>query len=161
MITRLDWFKLHGFRQVVKPRLTDRTIRHTPSGSWRRGGYQGGSRESQRTAETQPAPAGGVPQDWHVPVRSLAGRPGGAQAGEPDGAGCPRLQARGRGAYFQGAAQGGVDVTHYHEYGIAKSKDLAADSAAKTKQRKWAGYERIYSNAIRHTGRHAMKGSGI
>ena len=61
----------------------------------------------------------------------------------------------------KGLRKEGHDVTHYHEYGIAKSKDLAADSVTKTKQRKWAGYERIYSNAIRHTGRHAMKGSGI
>ena len=39
----------------------------------------------------------------------------------------------------------------------ARGYMLAADSAAKTKQRKWVRYERIYSNAMWHTDWHAME----
>ena len=38
-----------------------------------------------------------------------------------------------------------------------KSAGLITDSPAKSRQRKWARYERLYSNATRHTDWHAMK----
>ena len=37
-----------------------------------------------------------------------------------------------------------------------KSKGLVAETTAKTKQRKWVRYGRIYSNAMWHTDWHAM-----
>ena len=38
-----------------------------------------------------------------------------------------------------------------------KSHDLVTASPAKSRQRKWVRYERIYSNAMRHTDRRVMK----
>ena len=38
-----------------------------------------------------------------------------------------------------------------------KSHDLVTASPAKSKQRKWVRYERIYSNAMWHTDWHVMK----
>ena len=50
----------------------------------------------------------------------------------------------------------GHDISRYRAYGIMKSKGLVAETTAKTKQRKWVRYERIYSNAMWHTDWHAM-----
>ena len=51
----------------------------------------------------------------------------------------------------------GHDISRYKAYKIMKSKGLVEDSPAKSRQRKWVRYERIYSNAMWHTDWHAMK----
>ena len=51
----------------------------------------------------------------------------------------------------------GQNISYYDVYRIMKSKGLVVDSPAKSKQRKWVRYERIYSNAMWHTDWHTMK----
>ena len=51
----------------------------------------------------------------------------------------------------------GCDISRHRTYGIMKSAGLATDSPAKSRQRKWVRYERLYSNAMWHTDWHIMK----
>ncbi len=51
----------------------------------------------------------------------------------------------------------GHDISRHKAYKTMKSKGLVEDFPAKSRQRKWVGYERIYSNAMWHTDWHAMR----
>ena len=51
----------------------------------------------------------------------------------------------------------GCNISYARVYAILKSHDLVTASPAKSKQRKWVRYERIYSNAMWHTDWHVMK----
>ena len=51
----------------------------------------------------------------------------------------------------------GHDTSYAQVYTILKSKGLVTTSPAKSKQRKWVRYERLYSNAMWHTDWHVMK----
>ncbi len=51
----------------------------------------------------------------------------------------------------------GGDISRYRTYGIMKSNGLVTASPAKSRQRKWVRYERLYSNAMWHTDWHIMK----
>ena len=51
----------------------------------------------------------------------------------------------------------GHDISRYRAYGIMKSAGLVTDSPARSRQRKWVRYERLYSNAMWHTDWHTMK----
>ena len=51
----------------------------------------------------------------------------------------------------------GHDISRHRAYGIMKSAGLVTDSPAKSRQRKWVRYERLYSNAMWHTDWHIMK----
>ena len=51
----------------------------------------------------------------------------------------------------------GCDISYARVYAILKSHDLVTASPAKSKQRKWVRYERLYSNAMWHTDWHVMK----
>ena len=53
----------------------------------------------------------------------------------------------------------GCDISYVRVYGILKSNGLVTASPAKSRQRKWVRYERLYSNAMWHTDWHAMKES--
>lgn len=51
----------------------------------------------------------------------------------------------------------GYDIIYAQVCAILKPKGLITASSAKSKQRKWARYERPYSNAMWHTDWHTMK----
>ena len=49
------------------------------------------------------------------------------------------------------------DISRHRAYGITKSAGLVTDSPAKSRQRKWTRYGRLYSNTMWHTDWYAMK----
>ena len=51
----------------------------------------------------------------------------------------------------------GSDISYSKVCRILKSNDLVTASPAKSRQRKWVRYERLYSNAMWHTDWHTMK----
>lgn len=51
----------------------------------------------------------------------------------------------------------GSDISYNKVYQILRSNGLVTASPAKSKQRKWVRYERLYSNAMWHTDWHTMK----
>lgn len=51
----------------------------------------------------------------------------------------------------------GCDISYRRVYAVLKSHGLVAASPAKSRQRKWVRYERLYSNAMWHTDWHVMK----
>lgn len=51
----------------------------------------------------------------------------------------------------------GYDISYRRVYTVLKSHGLVTASPAKSKQRKWVRYERLYSNAMWHTDWHVMK----
>ena len=53
----------------------------------------------------------------------------------------------------------GCNIGYNRVYHVLKSNGLVTSSPAKSKQRKWVRYERIYSNAMWHTDWHVMKDS--
>ena len=48
-------------------------------------------------------------------------------------------------------------MSYVRVYDILKPHGQVTASPAKSKQRKWVRYERLYSNAMWHTDRHSMK----
>ena len=51
----------------------------------------------------------------------------------------------------------GYNIGYARVYHILKSNDMVTFSPAKSRQRKWVRYERLYSNAMWHADWHAMK----
>lgn len=51
----------------------------------------------------------------------------------------------------------GYNIGYTRVYHILKSNGMVTSSPAKSKQRKWARYERLYSNSMWHTDWHVMK----
>ncbi|MYB30932.1 MAG: transposase family protein [Cenarchaeum sp. SB0663_bin_5] len=51
----------------------------------------------------------------------------------------------------------GYNIGYARVYHILKSNDMVTSSPAKSRQRKWVRYERLYSNAMWHADWHAMK----
>ena len=61
-----------------------------------------------------------------------------------------------------GLRREGHDISRHKAYKIMKSKGLVEESPAKSRQRKWVRYERIYSNADWHAMKDSrMKGMNL
>ena len=108
-ITRQDYFKVHGSRGGVKPKLTDRSMRYAIRQLEKCHGIKVVAEELNVTQRS-------IQRLWAQSTARLvrvmsSGPPAGPparrrRAGDPDGTGHLQPQARGRGAPFQEAAQG-------------------------------------------------------
>ena len=144
----------------MKPKLTDRSIRYAIRQLER-------GRGTKVVAEELNVAQRHIQRLWAeccktgtVHVQRLAGRPADPAPSEQEILTVLDVHSRkpeGVVRASQRLRKEGHNISRYRAYGIMKSKGLVADSAAKTRQRKWVRYERIYSNAMWHTDWHAMK----
>ena len=91
-------------------------------------------------------------------ARAASRRPGAALTGNLDSNESPRSQAEGVIRTAMILRKGERDISRHRACKTMKSKSPVEDSPAKARQRKRVMYERIYSNAMRHTDWHAIKG---
>ena len=155
-----EYFKLHGSKEEMRPKLTDNPIRYI-IGQLEKGKDSGTVAGELRVAQRH------VQRLWAeyrkagtVHVQRLAGRPKRlAPSGEEICAvlGAHNSRPEGVQRTAKRLRKKGYDISYAKVYKIMKSNGLVIDSPAKSRRRKWIRYERLYSNAMRHTDWHAMK----
>ena len=149
-----------GSQKLMQPKLTEKSIRYIIR-QLKKG------RNTKIVAEEMNVTQRHVQRLWAsyrktgtVPMLGKAGRPKGPEPSEE------RVQVvldtchcRPEGVLrtAKRLRRDGYDISYAQVYAILKSKGLITTSPAKSKQRKWVRYERLYSNAMWHTDWHTMK----
>ena len=123
-------------------------------------GHQSSGKGDESAAATHPAVVGRVQKDRKGPYpgqyrTSQESRPFRCRCRNGTGYSSPlagRVQLT-----VRRLRRSGADIIYNKVYQILRSNGLVTASPAKSKQRKWVRYERLYSNAMWHTDWHTMK----
>ena len=144
----------------MKPKLTDRSIRYAIR-QLKKG------RDTRVVAEELGVTQRHIQRLWaeylktgKTHVQRPAGRPAGPEPSEEEIQAVLDVHGRKPEGVVRTAKRlrkEGCDISRYRTYGIMKSNGLVTASPAKSRQRKWVRYERLYSNAMWHTDWHIMK----
>ena len=152
--------RLHESREKMKPSLTDRAIRYAIR-QLKKG------RGTRVVAEELGVTQRHIQRLWaeylrtgKVHVQLPAGRPADPEPSEQEIQAVLDVHGRKPEGVVRTAKRlrkEGHDISRYRAYGIMKSAGLVTDSTARSRQRKWVRYERLYSNAMWHADWHTMK----
>lgn len=145
-ITRRDYFKLHGSRGRVRPKITDRSIRYANRQLERGRGTKVVAEELNVTQRPIQRLWAEYCKTGTVHVQRLAGRPAALRVGDPDGADVHNHNHKPEGVVRTGKRlrKEGHDIICYRAYGIMKSGGGAGSRLYRKDQAAQVGPVRVH-----------------